>query len=119
MNKCSVKDCNIEGNFLINHIDNGKERISFCPNHMLIYFLGTIKEDTIEKYPSELPEDTKLHCEICGKEGVQFEEFEDTLELCDKHLGKLIKWLLREQKMQERQRNSRWTRHIKLHNYRV
>lgn len=88
---CSVKDCGISADFLLYHIDNGKEKVVFCPNHAIMYFLDMLKEEDIQKYPSELPEGTELHCEICGKEAVQFKEFKHTLNLCDEHLEKINK----------------------------
>jgi hypothetical protein len=89
MAKCSFKNCDIETDILLYHIDNGKEKIVLCPNHSVLFAINEAEE--ITKYPSELPEDTDLHCEICGKEGYEFKEHEYTLKLCIDHIRKLLK----------------------------
>lgn len=55
----------------------------------ILFAINEAKE--ITKYPSELLEDTDLHCEICGKEGYEFKEHEYTLKLCIDHIRKLLK----------------------------
>lgn len=90
MAKCSFKDCNIEENYLLYHIDDGKEKIVLCPNHSIIFAINEAGEE-IEKYPSELPEGTELHCELCGKAGYEFREDRYTLKLCKEHIKKILK----------------------------
>lgn len=43
MAKCSFKNCDIEAEILLYHIDNGKEKIVLCPNHSVSCMLSTSK----------------------------------------------------------------------------
>lgn len=88
--KCSVKDCQINHEFLLNQFDDGKERVALCPNHIIMFVLDMIKED-IEKYPTELEKDTDLACDICGKEGYVFFDGKETVNVCKEHLSKLVR----------------------------
>ena len=91
MAKCSYANCDIKTDCLLYHIDNGKEKIIFCSNHSILFATNEISEDKIKKYPSELPENTDLHCEICGEEGYEFKEHKYSLKLCKKHIQKILK----------------------------
>lgn len=84
--KCSVKECGM--NMLLASIDNGKEKLYFCPLHALQHVVEGFPEEKLIVYPSD---GKPGKCEICGKEALIYKDDDMEVMLCGSHLDKLLR----------------------------
>ena len=87
--KCGVKDCRIHLKEILTSIDDGKQRITLCENHLLMHKLKMLDDKQIEKEKSLLK--GKIYCDICNKPAILYENNEARIPLCATHLDSLIK----------------------------
>lgn len=85
---CGHKGCDISLSQIMQVIDDGERRLVLCPNHMIMYLLGTVKPEDIVLEKSQLSEELK--CVIDGKPAMLFKDGPTEYHLCMEHIAKLI-----------------------------
>lgn len=89
MGVCQVNGCGIAINDILISFDNGKKRVTFCPNHMTIHSDNLFENEEI--ISSQSNRDDNSVCECCGEEEtIQYKDSEQTFHLCERHLQDLI-----------------------------
>lgn len=84
MSLCDFSGCDCAVDNILNTFEYHHHKITLCPNHMLLYLLGTY--ETIKFHYSDFEHGK---CEICGNEAIKFNDGKYTMYLCPEHFRSL------------------------------